>query len=606
MKLSRIKKRADRALGVRNWLLASIRLEQVIDQEPDNADALGKLAAAYFALCDFEDAQNVVRRAVELSPDTPPKGELCSLYADSLVMNSDFDAATEQYAKALELCQQDGSYAALPLLFKMEMKRWQQTGVRSLDPLLRPMPGPTINTVVDLLEQGETDAARGAVFDWRFRTMAKHLETYQKMPTRRVDLPPDVPQLGYSRKNREKPEDLKAPEVYLETADRYDPSAELEACVFLSYRSSYSNLVRRIRESLVACGIRCWFNEYDIEVNRYHQFDQDILRGINRSTFAVLFTSSDYASSMHCEQEVIWVKERFRDVPSRVLELTLEKGNPTRTQFELEGQTTPISLSAAAEGEALRPEMIAERIRGYLSDFPEIGQTKPIEGLPRGLESKNFKTAFDDAWAPLHFEHRGFRKHETRFDPSSAHREAELVPIFPESLPMRFGIQFDLDPFGTGRRVRLRKDDDVRKLFRRQRIIAIEWEKKQRASGTPMLHHGSHLFWIGESGHFAKTYSIGERVARNYTIILENPKTGEPLGIQIVFRTLDLDRLQRFSPIMDEIAGSVALNPSWEPTTLQKLGEIRIPKEWSRPTSLLFMWLFWAMMVFFLYKMCGS
>ena len=607
MKLSTIRRRAEAALKARDWLLASIRLEQIADREPEDVRTLGFLAASYFALCDFEDAMNVAWEGIQRSTESGHQGYLYSLYADSLVMLSDFDAAAGAYAKEIALCSLDDSYSSLLGDFAEAERGWKEMKVRTLDPLLHPMPVPMIESILDSIKRGDTESARETVFAWRIRKMSDGLESYQKLPTRRVTLPLVVSESGHGRINQE---DLKAPEVYLETAARFDPASHEGGPVFLSYRSTHSNLVRSIAEVLIATGVPVWLNEYDVAVGRYHLFDQEILRGIDSSSFAVLFTSNSYANSLHCEQEVLWIKQRFRDCPERVCEVELEAGNTARAGFDLEHNVSVVRLADTGVGGSACAEDLARDILRTLGAFPDcVDQLDGRQG-PRGLDTRSTGDRFEDAWAPLHLEHRGFRRESGAGAKNRLQTELHFLPLFPEELPLRFGLRFDLDPVGSGRLVQLRATDDVKKLFRRQRLISIEWERKQEAFGTKTVHHGTHLFWTGERAHYAVTYSLGNDVSRQYTLVLEHPRSGRSMAIQLAFRSkVSLEKFLGFTPVMDAIAGSIVPNASWRMTMRQKLGRIKVPRSWALVVGILAQLLVLGVGVgvgVFIFRSCGG
>jgi hypothetical protein len=67
--------------------------------------------------------------------------------------------------------------------------------------------------------------------------------------------------------------------------------------VFVSYKSEDANLVRRVTEQLVACGLEVWFNEYRILVGDYERFQDAIDDGLARATHAVVFTNDRWAAA---------------------------------------------------------------------------------------------------------------------------------------------------------------------------------------------------------------------------------------------------------------------------------------------------------------------
>ena len=92
--------------------------------------------------------------------------------------------------------------------------------------------------------------------------------------------------------------------------------------VFISYKSEDANLVRRVTEQLVACGLEVWFNEYRIMVADYERFQDAIDDGLARATHAVVFTNDRWAEADWCRYEMTGLLSHIPD-PSRIVEVAI-------------------------------------------------------------------------------------------------------------------------------------------------------------------------------------------------------------------------------------------------------------------------------------------
>src|SRR5436309_12430237 len=74
--------------------------------------------------------------------------------------------------------------------------------------------------------------------------------------------------------------------------------------LFISYKSDDVGFVRPICERLLAEGYAPWFNEYHVPYDRVGEFQRFINRGIDESTWGLLFVNNGFALSPFCNIEV--------------------------------------------------------------------------------------------------------------------------------------------------------------------------------------------------------------------------------------------------------------------------------------------------------------
>lgn len=100
--------------------------------------------------------------------------------------------------------------------------------------------------------------------------------------------------------------------------------------VFVSYKSENANVVRRVTEQLMACGLEVWFNEYQILAGDYERFQDAIDAGLARATHAVVFTNDRWAAADWCRYEMTGLLAHIAD-PSRIVEVAIpSEGRPAR------------------------------------------------------------------------------------------------------------------------------------------------------------------------------------------------------------------------------------------------------------------------------------
>lgn len=91
--------------------------------------------------------------------------------------------------------------------------------------------------------------------------------------------------------------------------------------VFISYKSDEVHGVRLIAEHLIACGLKVWLDEYDININDRKLFMSAIDAAIQNCTHFIFFSSKQYFESKYCMHELQSIKRRSDVWPLKSLEL---------------------------------------------------------------------------------------------------------------------------------------------------------------------------------------------------------------------------------------------------------------------------------------------
>jgi hypothetical protein len=175
--------------------------------------------------------------------------------------------------------------------------------------------------------------------------------------------------------------------------------------VFISYQRTDSGIARRVREHLVAHGVRTWMDQHDIPVGAY--WPDEIDKGLAASDFVVGVLSPDAAASRNVKNEWDWAIAHQRpllllqvqpsDIPHRYISinfidatddidaalrrLTAVLGRPeTMVGLPLAGASVPVHtrpVSAEAPA-AVAPAAVAERDDPFVGRERELGEATTV------------------------------------------------------------------------------------------------------------------------------------------------------------------------------------------------------------------------------------
>lgn len=150
--------------------------------------------------------------------------------------------------------------------------------------------------------------------------------------------------------------------------------------VFVSYKSENANVVRRVTEQLMACGLDVWFNEYRIMAGDYERFRDAIDAGLARATHAVVFTNDRWAAADWCRYEMSGLLAHIPD-PSRIVEVAIPCEDGPAREFPgvlggraIEFRGDPRRPSHAAVHETVKA--VLERL-GFGTDMTPLPDPEP-------------------------------------------------------------------------------------------------------------------------------------------------------------------------------------------------------------------------------------
>lgn len=338
-----------------------------------------------------------------------------------------------------------------------------------------------------------------------------------------------------------------------------------ERDLFISYKSENANAVRSVVESLLARGIRVWFDEYEIRLDTgddWNDVKPEIALGIDTSTYFLVFTNDRWAQSGYCSYEIEQIKVKGMD---RVLEIRIPREEGV---YQHHPELAAARGSIDWQGEV---GSVLSFIREYLADLeltdlPPTGLATPtdrmIEPLRFGISVQAGPLQHVPATMSLPGRQpRSWVKGETYLfeGPIAGHQTRMEVSINPlETAVGNLSVKEELAA----------DDRAVRGQYRR---FARDWLERHGLSEL-----GVHLFfWRGHS-HLAITYldPNAEQTRtwhRRYAIVVrdsEGSDVGEvdinfsvPLGEEAKTRQQEREAFARLAPQFDSIAGSLGFEP---------------------------------------------
>lgn len=95
---------------------------------------------------------------------------------------------------------------------------------------------------------------------------------------------------------------------------------------FVSHRSTDNSVIIPIVDILRSKGFRVWIDSSEIDrIKSQYAFRFPISVGIQRSSYALLFTSEEYYRSDYCREEAVFFTKRFASQPQRIIEIRLSE-----------------------------------------------------------------------------------------------------------------------------------------------------------------------------------------------------------------------------------------------------------------------------------------
>ena len=327
-----------------------------------------------------------------------------------------------------------------------------------------------------------------------------------------------------------------------------DPGGRGQWDLFVSYKSLDATLVRHIVEVLVRRGVRVWFAEYSVVLDNYDRFDSEILSAVNSCHRALLFTSRAYAGSIHCEQEVIWLRQRFHAQPERILEIALED-NHARSAFGLPAGCPRFALASPhrfmLESFLEHQQELAPLVEAVWRHLGHSSSPPWPCSLAAGLVAKTPET-FSLATSPISFRHEGFQLEKCSVSPETHGDWLELKSTGTDLLGLECTLAVDFTmQTSPGEWLPVVPDGplDDRKLYSEQRrLLEGHMLARIRELDPGVEGRGLHLVWLerpvpGSRAHIGLTIhspQLGWR--RWYSIILSGGELPRPVELMFTFR----------------------------------------------------------------------
>lgn len=455
---------------------------------PDLAEAETLLIKGYLKTGDFDAAVDAGERAVkEGSSDI--KREVLPTYADALILNGLFSDAL----------------AAL------------REFVTIVGPFSDEELGATYKHI-ETIESGRGPELREQLF-------SKYDLPPVPLPEARVPLPPVVEDIGHKRAKLIH----RFPGAFGQSAGPFEPKVQPPFHVYLSYHFKDGPLVRRIAERLMAAGVRVWFFEYLTPPADYHRLARVMLEGIEQCACALLFTSQDYANSVWCEQDAIWIKQRFRSHPDRIFEVTLDPPFSVRTAFQLPANCEMVKWRrpASIETEKESVDILMAALQPYTRVAAPRGPAWPW----------NTETAaYRARCAPVRIDTCGLRLDKWEIDAKSSGDQVRFIGQgeHPLTLDLRFSFalsQSDIDNIFPTQTDGM----DDRRVYQRFVAFAERHVRDWTPLWAKLRQGGIHLAWANGRPQFAFTYCTGRAWVRRYFVILTDPALPRPVEVVFTF-----------------------------------------------------------------------
>jgi hypothetical protein len=140
--------------------------------------------------------------------------------------------------------------------------------------------------------------------------------------------------------------------------------------LFFSYRSSERQIVEPLADLLRSRGFDVWIDRMEIRPDeRDHGFHAKLSAALQHCGTAVLFTSTAYCRSDFCLEEAGLLCLRFREEPTRIVEVVLEPNN-ARELLGLPPLSKRLSYLCRGEPEGATERLVEELARAGSAQGP--------------------------------------------------------------------------------------------------------------------------------------------------------------------------------------------------------------------------------------------
>lgn len=139
--------------------------------------------------------------------------------------------------------------------------------------------------------------------------------------------------------------------------------------VFVSHKREDNDIIKPIIDRLKNRGFRVWVDWDEIPEDFRPLFRGRISRAIQLSSFALVFTSSEFRTSNYCMEEVVLFLKRFHGKPERIIEVRINN-NDVRDTLEIPAESKPIAFdqfktigNQEAQNDALVQEIVSHLVK---------------------------------------------------------------------------------------------------------------------------------------------------------------------------------------------------------------------------------------------------
>jgi len=305
--------------------------------------------------------------------------------------------------------------------------------------------------------------------------------------------------------------------------------------VFISYKSQNVDLARAITNRLIASGLKVWFAEYQILLVGRAKFQQAIDKGIRQSRFGIALTNDEYAKSDYCGLEMKQLLQH--PGPGHILEIKIPDEPLTHQKF---------NRLVHASQQVYRGEL--ESILTFISQKTNWRIIPPMNLSPV-MNKEVFIGEF--LGSPYQLDVSGWEQVERSFHGGGPCYSSNI-----EGYPIYWNLQYgeEYSPEIYESRSSLSQKND-RQLYNMLVDYANHYFRDLKSGSTVQ---GVHLFFLGNSSHFAVTYQAERIWKRRYSIMLVHPVSGKVAEFLFTFEfNGDYLNYCRASHIMDDLVRSL-------------------------------------------------
>jgi len=307
---------------------------------------------------------------------------------------------------------------------------------------------------------------------------------------------------------------------------------------FISYKSQNVQIARKIADQMIADGMRVWFAEYQILLEKREDFLFAIERGLSQSEYGIAITNNNYIQSECCKYEL---ENLLRNCGSKkIIEVMMPKENEPHCVFP------ELNDSYMIESADIN-EILAGISKNTDSVFTNIVDTHSVS-----------KQIFEGKCEGVHFELDCSGWKQTSKGSANGNNYglgAEFQYINNIKIPLFVNIYFGLDPsIESYNRFNVSTHDD-RELYN----SLIDYAKQHLAKFSANIT-GVHLLFYKGKSQIALTYKNAGIWMRKCSITLHHPALRFPAEFVFTFGVIgSFKDYCRYVPLMDSFCLSLKM-----------------------------------------------